>query len=140
MPSFSITSNLKLRKFLGKITMAFSKKSIHNITDTDCQIIKEVWTKNLRAALSFIDFSKVFHSIHRGKMEQILQTYCLPKETVTAIMMLYKNTKVMVHSPNGDTNFFNGLWSFTRRYISILYVYNIPRLHNWTSKDIIKSN
>ena len=40
-------------------------------------------------------------------MELILLTYGFPKETVTAIMMLYKNTKLMVHSPIGDTEFFN---------------------------------
>ena len=38
-------------------------------------------------------------------MEQILLAYGLLKETVTAIMMLYKNTKV--HSPDGDTDFFD---------------------------------
>ena len=32
----------------------------------------------------------VFDSIHREKMEQILVAYGLLKETVTAIMMLYK--------------------------------------------------
>ena len=37
-------------------------------------------------------------------MEQILLAYDLPKETVTAIMMLYKSK---VHSPDGGTNFFN---------------------------------
>ena len=36
-------------------------------------------------------------------MEQILLAYSLPKETVAAIMMLYKNTKVKVRSPDGDT-------------------------------------
>ena len=40
-------------------------------------------------------------------MEQILLAYGLPKETVTAIMMLYKNTKVKVCSPDGDTDSFN---------------------------------
>ena len=40
-------------------------------------------------------------------MEQILLAYGIPRETVTAIMMLYKNTKVKVPWPNGDTNFFN---------------------------------
>ena len=40
-------------------------------------------------------------------MEQILHAYSLPKETVTAIMMLYKNTKVKVHSPDGDTDYFD---------------------------------
>ena len=40
-------------------------------------------------------------------MEQILLDYDLPKETVTAIMMLYKNTKLKVRSPDGDTDFFD---------------------------------
>ena len=40
-------------------------------------------------------------------MEQILLTYRLPKETITALMMLYKNTKALVHSLDGETNFFN---------------------------------
>ena len=46
---------------------------------------------------------KAFDSIHRGKIEQILIAYGLPKETVTAIMMLYRNTKVKVRSLDGDT-------------------------------------
>ena len=40
-------------------------------------------------------------------MEQILLAYGLPKEIVTAIMMLYKNKKVNVHSPDGDIDFFD---------------------------------
>ena len=40
-------------------------------------------------------------------MEQILLANDLPKETVTATMMLYKNTKAMIRSLDGDTNFFN---------------------------------
>ena len=40
-------------------------------------------------------------------MEQILLVYGLPKETVAAIMMLYKNPKVKVHSPNGDIDFYD---------------------------------
>ena len=39
-----------------------------------------------------------FDSIHRGKMEQILLAYGLPKETVAAITILYRNTKVKVRS------------------------------------------
>ena len=37
-------------------------------------------------------------------MEQIVLTYGLPKETVVTIMMLYKNTKVKIRSPNGDAD------------------------------------
>ena len=47
-------------------------------------------------------FSKAFDFIHCRKMEQILLAYGLPKEIVAAIMMLYKNTKVKVHSSDGD--------------------------------------
>ena len=63
--------------------------------------------KKLQATILFVDFTKAFDSIHRGKMEQILQAYGLPKETVTAIMILYRNTKVKVRSPDGDTDYFD---------------------------------
>ena len=63
--------------------------------------------KNLQATLIFDDFTKAFDSIHRGKMEQILQAYGLSKETVVAITILYINTKVKVRSPDGDTEYFD---------------------------------
>ena len=40
-------------------------------------------------------------------MEKILLAYGILHETVKAIMMLYKNTKSMVRSPDGDTDFFD---------------------------------
>ena len=40
-------------------------------------------------------------------MEKILLAYDLPKETVTAIMILYKETKAMLCSPDGDMDFFD---------------------------------
>ncbi len=69
--------------------------------------IEGVRAKNLQATLLFVDFTKAFDSIHRGKMEQILLAYGLPKETVAAIMILYRNTKVKVRSPDGDTEYFD---------------------------------
>ena len=70
-------------------------------------ILEGIRAKNLQATLLFVDFTKVFDSIHRGKMVQILPVYGLPKETVAAITILYRNTKVKVHSPDGDTEYFN---------------------------------
>ena len=55
----------------------------------------------------FVDFTKAFDSIHRGKMEQILLAYGIPKETVAAIMILYRNTKVKVRSPDEDKDYFD---------------------------------
>ena len=43
--------------------------------------------------LLFVDVSKDADSIPRGKMEQILLAYGLPRETVSALIMLYKNTQ-----------------------------------------------
>ena len=40
-------------------------------------------------------------------MEQILLVYGIPKETVAAIMIPYRNTKVKVCSPDGDTDYFD---------------------------------
>ena len=71
------------------------------------RILEGVQAKNLQATLLFVDFTKAFDSIHRGKLEQILLAYGLPKETVAAIMILYRNTKVKVRSPNGDTEYFD---------------------------------
>ena len=39
-------------------------------------------------------------------MEQILLAYDIPKETVAAITILYRNTKVKVRSLDGDTEYF----------------------------------
>ena len=63
------------------------------------RILEGVRAKNLQATLLFVDFTKAFDFIPRGKMEQILLAYGLPKETVAAITILYKNTKVKVRSP-----------------------------------------
>ena len=53
-----------------------------------------------------VDFTKAFDSLHRGKMEKILFANGLTKETVAAIMMLHRNTKVKVRSPDDDTDYF----------------------------------
>ena len=67
------------------------------------RILEGVRPKNIQATLLFLDFTKAFDSIHRGKVEQILLAYCLPKETVAAKTILYRNTKVKVRLPEGDT-------------------------------------
>ena len=60
-------------------------------------------------------------------MEQILLAYGLLKETVTAIMMIYKNTKV--RSPDGDTNFFDIVVGVLQEDILASYLFIIyPRL------------
>ena len=74
---------------------------------TICQILEGVHAKIPEATILFVNCAKAFDSIHRGKMEQIPLTYSLPKETVTAIIMLYRNTKLKVCSQDGDTDYFD---------------------------------
>ena len=71
------------------------------------KFLKVYVQKNLEATILFVDFTKAFDSIHRGKMEQILLANGRPKETIIAIMILYRNTKVKVRFLDGDTNFFD---------------------------------
>ena len=71
------------------------------------RILEGVTSKNLPATLHFIDFSQTFDSINREKMKDILIIYSIPTEIVNAILMLYKNTRSMVRSPDGDTSFFD---------------------------------
>ena len=71
------------------------------------RILEGVRAKNLQATLIFVDFTKAFDSIQRGKMEQILLAYGIPKETVAAIKILYRNTKVKVRTPDEDTEYFD---------------------------------
>ena len=74
---------------------------------TICRILECVHAKEFEATILFVDFSKAFDSIHRGKMEQMHLAYGLLKETAAAIMMTYKNTKLKVHSSDGDTDYFD---------------------------------
>ena len=74
-------------------------------------------------------------------MKQILLAYGLPKETVAAIMILYKNTKVKIRSPDGDTDYFDIVAGVLQRdtldpYLFIICLDYVLR----TSIDKIKEN
>ena len=101
---YAITQTTKQPANLEK-PERLSDKSIHNLKFWLFVESSEDWVYNLEATLLFVDFSKAFNAKHRENMEQILQVYRLP--IWTTIIMLYKNTKTIAHSPDGDTNFFD---------------------------------
>ena len=70
------------------------------------RIIEGVKRNNLKAVLLFVDFSKAFDSVHRGKMMKILSAYGIPDQLVNAIAKFYENTKARVLSPDGETDYF----------------------------------
>ena len=92
------------------------------------RILEGVRAKNLLATILFVDFTKAFDSIHRGKIEQILRAYGPPKEIVAAITTLYRNTKVKVRSPDGDRILRHCSRSTTRGHASPIPLYHLSRL------------
>ena len=71
-------------------------------------------------------------------MEQILQAYGIPKETVATIMILYRNTNVKVRSPDGDTDIVTGVLQGDTQdpYLFIIWLDYVLR----TSIDKIREN
>ena len=74
-------------------------------------------------------------------MEQVLQAYGLSKETDTAIMKFYKNTKVKVRLRDEDSDFFNIVVGVLQRdtltpYLFIIYLDYVL----WKSIDLMKDN
>ena len=74
-------------------------------------------------------------------MEQILLNYSLPKETVAAIMMLYKNSKVKVFSLDGNIEFFDIVAGVLQEntlapYLLIILLDYVL----WVSTDLMKEN
>ena len=93
-------------KILRNNQNVFWKNQFTSQILTICHILG-VCAKNLKATLLSVDFSKAFDSNNKRKMEQMLLAYGLPKENITAIKMLYKNTKIKVCSLVRDTDFFD---------------------------------
>ena len=71
-------------------------------------------------------------------MEQILLAYSLPKETIAAIMMLYRNTKVKIRSPVGDTDYFDIVAGVLQGDTLAPYLFIMSRLRAKTSIDEIR--
>ena len=134
MPFFTIVSGPKSEKKLRKKSKWFSKESLDNPTNHRRSISKESQS-NISL---FEDFSNTFDSIQRGNMDQILLGYCLPNETVTAVMMLYKNTKVMVRLTDRETDFFNiDAGVLQKDTLAPYFFFPLPR---WHTSNINKSN
>ena len=89
------------------------------------RILEGIRAKNLQATLLFVDFTKAFDSIHRGKIKQILLAYGLPKETVAAIMIFYRNTKMKGRSLDGDTEYFDIVAGVLQREMLSPYLFVI---------------
>ena len=66
------------------------------------RLLEDVRERNLKAAITFVDFTKAFDSIHRRKLFPILRAYGVPEKLVQAISVTYSNTRAKVCSPDGE--------------------------------------
>ena len=73
-------------------------------------------------------------------MEQILLAHSLSKETVAAITILYRNTKVKVRSADGERILRHCCRSTTRRYASPIPLYHLSRLRALNVDRKIREN
>ena len=132
----------KIENILRKNQNSFQRnRSTTSQILTFLRILEGVRLKIQQASKLFVDFTKAFDSIHGGKMEQILLAYGLPKETVAAIMILYRDHKVKVFSPDGDSDYFDIIAEVLKRdklapYLFIICLDYVFRI----SIDKIKEN
>ena len=78
----------------------------------------------LPALITFIDFRKVFDTVHRGKMLKILKAFGIPNQIVRAIVTMYENTRAKVITQDVETEPLS--WFLTGRHsgpISIVLHY-----------------
>ena len=129
---------LKIEKILRKNQNGFRRNRSTTSQILTIRRILGVRAKNLEATILFVDFSKAFDPIHRG---QILLAYGIPKETVAAIMILYKNTKVKLRSPDGDTDYFDIVTGVLQGYTLAPYLFIICLDYVLrTSIDLMREN
>ena len=68
------------------------------------RILEVVRAKTYRRQYDFLTLPRPLIPFTEGRWKKF---YGIPKETVAAIMILYRNTKVKVHSPDGDIDYFD---------------------------------
>ena len=132
----------KIDNILRKNQNGFrSNRSTTSQILTTRRILEGVRAKTLQVTILFVDFTKAFDPIHRGKMKKIPLEYGKAKETVAAIMIPYRHTIVKVRSPDGDTDYFDTVAGVLQGDTLAPYLFIICLDYVvWTSTDKIKEN
>ena len=124
-PCFSMVSELKLRKFFGKI---ISFRRNRSVISTICQIIEGVLQNTSRQhSCSKISLGDLIPYTKKEKMNEIL------REIFITTMKFYKNTKAMIRPHDGCIDFGH----LARRCRGTISIHNLTRLR---AINVNKSN
>lgn len=89
------------------------------------QIIEKYNESRFPLALSFIDFSKAFDSLHRPSLWLILREYGLPVKFVEAIRNIYEKSKCCVRTEDGMSDWFEVITGVRQRCLLSLVLFAI---------------
>ena len=125
---FTLLLNRSRENPLEKLEQLSKVRSTTSQILTSVELSKD-YIQNPEAALLFEYFSKALKSIHSVKEATIRLRYSLPKETIIARGILYKNRKTVFRPPDGDTDFYQHRHCcLARTYNSTIYFYSLHRL------------
>ena len=140
MPYFSIVFNLTSWKFFGKIRRFFKEidKQLHRLwlsTESSKEHVQKISRQHYGPQISpkhLIQYTEEIWSI-------FYQHIVSPKESVTVLIMHYKNTNEMVRSLDEDTDSFNivAIVLHGDRLLSYLFIIYLDYVL-WTSMDRIE--
>ena len=97
---------ITLTSIAAKIYFALLRNCIEPNIDNILRKNQNGFRRNRSTTSQILTIPRIIEGV-RANLEQILLAYGIPKETVEAIMILYRNTKVKVRSPDGDTDHFD---------------------------------
>ena len=121
MPWFSIVSNPKLRKPLGKISGFWRNPTTTSQIQTICWIIERVSVKNLEATIHFVDLSKAFNSIQNK--------YGSNTTGIWSFQINYGyNDALQKHESNGSFTWWRYRLVQHCHWSLAIFVYTLPRL------------
>ena len=118
-----------------------SKKLLHKITDSVNLLNHWTWSKEFRGNTTVLRFLQGIRFHTQKKDEPDTTSMWSSKGTITTKTMLYKNMKATVHSPDGDTNFFNIVAGVLQgdTLASYLFIVSLDSILQ-TLIDLIKEN
>ena len=84
----------------------------------------------------FVQFENEFNSTHNGKMKNILSAYGIPTYIVEAVIILYRDTRLIGGTRWRYTILRDNYWCITRKHACTFPFYDIEYLEYFVRKSL----